>query len=125
VSYLLLADLVVLAHAGFVLFVVCGGLAVLRWPRLAWLHLPAVVWGVIIEVSSGICPLTYLENYFRKLGGAGGYELPFVARYFEPILYPVGLTSQTQLFMGVGLLLFNTALYGWLWRHSRRQRRES
>ena len=118
-NYLLLANLVVLAHAGFVLFVVGGGLAVLRWPRLAWLHLPAAVWGMGIELSGGICPLTYLENHFRRLGGAAGYEWPFVTHYLEPVLYPIGLTRQTQLFMGGGVLLLNAVVYGWLWRRRR------
>lgn len=119
-NYLLLADLVVLVHAGFVLFVVGGGLAVLRWPRLAWLHLPAAAWGVGIELGGAICPLTHLENHLRRLGGESGYAWPFVAHYLEPVLYPVGLTRQTQLGLGVGVLLLNAVVYGLIWRRHHR-----
>jgi hypothetical protein len=57
------ADLVVGVHAAFVIFVVLGGLIVVRWPRFAWVHVPAAVWGVLIEFADWICPLTPLENY--------------------------------------------------------------
>ncbi len=114
--YLVLADLAVLAHALFVLFVVGGGLAVLRWPRLAWLHLPAATWGVAIEFTGWICPLTYLENHFRRLGGEAGYGGTFIHHYLEPLLYPLGLTLRHQLLLGIGALVINAAIYAYLWR---------
>jgi len=113
--YGLLADATVLVHALFVLFVVCGGLAVLRWPRLALLHVPAVVWGVAIECVNGICPLTHLENYWRRLGELDDYRGSFIQQYLEPLLYPLGLTSQDQILMGTVALLGNLAVYSWLW----------
>jgi len=116
----LLADLAVLVHAMFVLFVVCGGLAVLRWPRLAWLHLPAAIWGTFIEFKGWICPLTYLENHFRRLGGAVGYGGSFIEHYLEPLLYPLGLTSRFQVIMGIGVLGLNAAIYFRLWRKGSR-----
>jgi uncharacterized membrane protein YhhN len=115
--YLLLADFAVVAHALFVLFVVGGGLAVLRWPRLAWLHLPAAVWGGVIEILGWICPLTRLENHFRRLGGESGYSGSFIAQYLEPILYPPGLTLRAQVLMGLAVLVLNAVLYVSLWRH--------
>jgi hypothetical protein len=117
--YLLLADLVVLVHALFVLFVVFGGLTVLRRPRLAWLHLPAAVWGVAIELGGWICPLTYLENHLRRLGGESGYRATFIERYLEPMLYPLGLTHDTQLFLGLATLLVNLSIYILLWNQRR------
>ncbi|HEX9080295.1 MAG TPA: DUF2784 domain-containing protein [Desulfuromonadaceae bacterium] len=117
--YSLLADATVLVHALFVLFVVCGGLAVLRWPRLAWLHLPAVVWGVAIEWTGGICPLTYLENHWRRMGGAAGYGGTFVQRYLEPLLYPLGLTLRSQVVLGFAALLVNLVVYGYLGKRRR------
>jgi|SRR6185369_3828617 len=111
----LLADLAVLLHAMFVLFVVCGGLAVLRWPRLAWLHLPAAIWGTIIEFQGWICPLTYLENHFRRLGGDAGYGGSFIEHYLEPLLYPLGLSSHFQVIMGMGVLAINATVYFRLW----------
>jgi hypothetical protein len=113
--YAVLADMVVVVHALFVLFVVFGGLAVLRWRRLAWLHLPAAVWGVAIELRGWLCPLTYLENYFRRLGGLSGYNGTFIEQYLEPLLYPLGLTEQSQLFLGWAAFFVNFASYACLW----------
>lgn len=109
--YLALADLVVIVHALFVLFVVFGGLAVLRWRRLAWLHLPAAVWGVVIEIGGWTCPLTYLENYLRKLGGGAVYGTTFIERYLEPILYPIGISRHSQIILGMAVFLVNVAVY--------------
>jgi hypothetical protein len=120
--YAVLADLVVLVHALFVLFVVFGGLAVLRWRRLAWIHLPAAVWGVAIELGGWVCPLTYLENYFRWLGGESGYGGTFIEQYLEPLLYPLGLTEQSQIFLGLAAFLVNFAIYARLWRNYGRKR---
>ena len=122
VSYRLLADLVVVAHLLFVLFVIGGGLLALRWRRVAWLHLPAAAWGGIVELQGWICPLTYLENHLRRLGGENGYDWPFITRTLEPVLYPVGLTRPTQVVMGSAVLAFNALLYAHLWRRTRRQR---
>jgi hypothetical protein len=113
------ADMVVLLHASFVLFVLLGGLAVLRWQRLAWLHLPAALWGAAIELGGWICPLTYLENHLRKMGGGAGYGVTFIERYLEPLLYPLGLTRHTQLVFGVSALLINLAVYTLLWSQRR------
>ncbi len=113
--YAVFADLVVCLHALFVLFVVFGGLAVLRWRRLAWFHLPAAIWGVAIELGGWICPLTYLENYFRRMGGESGYGGTFIWHYLEPLLYPLGLTWQSQLAMGATAFLVNLIIYACLW----------
>jgi hypothetical protein len=117
--YSMLADLVVLVHALFVLFVVVGGIAVLRWRWLAWLHLPAAAWGVAIELGGWVCPLTYLENYFRRLGGEAGYSGTFIGQYLEPLLYPLGLTRQSQLVLGLGAFLVNLSVYVFIWRRRR------
>jgi len=114
------ADLVVLLHASFVLFVLLGGLVVLRWRRLAWLHLPAAVWGAAIELGGWICPLTYLENHLRRLGGGAGYNMTFIERSLEPLLYPLGLTRHAQLVFGFTALLINLAVYARIWSRRRR-----
>jgi len=113
------ADMVVLLHAAFVLFVVLGGIAALRWPRLAWCHLPAALWGVIIELGGWSCPLTGLENHLRLLGDGFSYGGTFIEYYLEPILYPLGLTRRTQLMFGLSALFINLAIYALLW-HRRR-----
>ena len=109
----ILADLVVLLHAAFVLFVAAGGLLVWRWPRLVWVHLPALVWGVGIEWSGAICPLTPLEIWLRERAGQVDYRGDFVDHYVMPILYPVGLTRERQLGLGVAVILLNLVIYGW------------
>jgi hypothetical protein len=118
-SYGFLADLVVIVHAMFVLFVVLGGLFVPRRRWLAWFHLPAAVWGVVIELGGWICPLTYLENYFRRLAGESGYSVSFIEHYLEPLLYPLGLTEKSQLFLGVAAFVVNFSIYARLWWSNR------
>ena len=120
--YRLLADLVVLVHLGFVGFVILGGAGVWRWPRLAWVHLPAVVWGVGSEWTGGICPLTPWENWLRARAGGVVYEGDFVERYLVPVLYPVGLTRTTQVVLGALVLVVNGAAYVWLWHNRRKPR---
>lgn len=120
---LILADFLVLLHLLFVVFVVAGGFLLLRWPRLAWLQLPAAVWGATIEFSSGICPLTPLENRLRALGGEAGYSVSFVERYLMPILYPANLTVPTQFVLGglvvvVNLIAYALAYRAWKRRHA-------
>lgn len=120
-----LAGAVVVAHLGFVLFVVLGGLLVRRWPRAAWAHLPAVAWGIWIEASGGICPLTPLENHLRALGGESGYAGGFVEHYLLPVLYPDGLGRGEQLALAAAVVLLNAGAYAWAWRgrHERTARR--
>ncbi len=116
----LCADLVVILHLSFVLFVLFGGLFVLRWPRLMWLHLPAVAWGAVVEFTGWVCPLTPLEHWLRMRGGESGYEGDFILRYLLPLLYPEELTHNIQTVLGTLVLLVNVSVYSWLWR--RRQR---
>ena len=115
---LLLADLVVILHLSFVLFVVFGGLLVLRWPRLAWVHLPAAAWGAAVEFAGWICPLTPLEQWLRVEGGGLGYGSDFIERYVLSVLYPAGLTHNVQLVLGIVVVVINAAVYGWVWRLS-------
>ena len=122
VMYSLLADLVVTLHLAFVGFVVLGGLAVWRWPRLAWVHVPAVVWGVGIELSGAVCPLTPWESWLRHRAGDTGYQGDFIDRYLLPLLYPVGLTRTGQVVLGCIVIAVNAVAYGWVWSRRRRMR---
>lgn len=119
-GYRVAADLVVLLHGAFVLFVVLGGLLALRWPRAALVHVPAATWGVWIEWSGRICPLTPLENRLRRLGGEAGYAGGFVEHYVLPALYPEGLTREVQVALGVLALAVNVGVYVLVWRRRRR-----
>jgi Protein of Unknown function (DUF2784) len=120
--YRALADLVVVLHCAFVLFVVLGGLLALRWPRAAWFHIPTAIWGAGIEFVQGICPLTPLENHLRRLGGEAGYSGGFVEHYLLPVLYPAGLNRDVQLGLGLFVLLLNVIVYAVLWRRRARRR---
>ncbi|WP_271411073.1 DUF2784 domain-containing protein [Pseudomonas sp. Q1-7] len=121
-TYRLAADAVLLLHLAFILFVVLGGLLVLRWPRLALLHLPAVAWGATLEFLHLICPLTPLENRLRRAAGEQGYSGGFIEHYLVPLIYPAGLTPDIQLWLGAFVLLFNLVPYGLLARRLIRRR---
>lgn len=118
----LAADAVVLLHLGFILFVLLGGLLVLRWPRLAWLHVPAAVWGMAVEFLHLYCPLTPLENHFRALAGDSGYSDGFIEHYLITLIYPAGLTEATQIVLGLVVAAVNLPPYLLLLRRVRRSR---
>jgi hypothetical protein len=107
-----LADCTVLLHLAFVLFAVFGGLLVLRWRWVAWLHVPAAIWAAAIEFCGWICPLTPLENRLRLAGGETGYDSSFVERYVLPVLYPEDLTRPIQVVLALLVLGLNAAIYG-------------
>jgi hypothetical protein len=105
------ADLVLLFHFAFVLFAVFGGVLVLRWPRLAWAHLPVVTWAALVEFAGWICPLTPFEVALREAGGEAGYAGGFIEHYIGALLYPEALTRETQLVLGAALVLLNVVVY--------------
>ena len=105
------ADAVALLHLGFILFVVLGGLLVLRWPALKWVHLPAALWGMLIEFGGWVCPLTRYENLFRARAGVAGYGGGFVEHYVIALIYPPGLTRGIELALGFTVLAVNLAIY--------------
>ena len=108
--YRLLADLTLIAHFCFVIFIIFGGLLVLRRRFVLWLHLPALVWGILIEFFQFTCPLTTLENYFRNSGGEAGYEGGFIEHYVSAVLY-WQMTFETQILLGVALVALNLLIY--------------
>lgn len=114
--YSVLADVTVVLHLLFVVFVVFGGLLVLLRPRMAWLHVPAAVWGAWIEFAGWICPLTPLENWFRERGGRPPYAAGFVEHYLVPVLYPAVLSRELQWTLGGLVLVVNGVLYAVLLR---------
>lgn len=122
--YRTLADGLVVVHLAFVLFVVLGGVLAWRWPRLAWVHLPAFVWGVWISITGAICPLTPLENRLRRIGGEAGYDGGFIEQYLLPVLYPGAMTREIQIGIGIGVLVWNVAIYAALLARTRRRARE-
>jgi hypothetical protein len=117
----LLADALLVLHALFVVWVVTGGLAVWRWPRLAWVHLPAAAWGVWIEWSGGLCPLTPVEWRLRAAAGQAASG-DFLQHHLGRLIYPEGLTREVQFVLGAIVLLVNAAIYLALWRRRARRR---
>lgn len=113
-----LAVVVVLVHMAFVAFVVAGGVLALRWPRVAWIHLPAALWGVLITLVGFTCPLTPFENWLHVQAGAAPYTTGFLEHYLLPILYPVAMTRGLQIGAGVFVVGLNVLVY---WRVFRRR----
>lgn len=114
-----LADAVLVLHGLFIVFVMIGAFGVMRWPRLAWLHLTAVAWAVYVAAAGRICPLTPLENTLRQAAGEAGYSGGFIEHYLLGAIYPDGLTRSVQIGLGVFVLVLNVALYArWLARRS-------
>ena len=113
------ADVLVLIHFAFILFVLFGGFLVLwrRW--LAWLHLPAAVWGVLVEFNGWICPLTPWEQALRIQAGEKGYSGGFIEHYLEAVIYPAGLTPEIQTVLGLLLLMANLGIYTWVFGRTR------
>lgn len=118
----LAADAVLLVHLAFVLFVACGGLLVLHWPRLALAHLPAAVWGTLVDLCGWICPLTPLEVTLRRAAGDGAYAGDFVEHYLVAALYPSDLTRPVQVTLGVAVVVLNVVIYAVVIRRARARR---
>ena len=120
-----LADALVVAHLAFIAFVLLGGILVAWRPWLVSLHLPAVFWGIWIETSGSICPLTPLENRLRRLAGLSGYRGGFIEQYLIPVIYPAGLTPSIQAWLAFAVVTLNAAIYCTLllrWRRTRLSR---
>jgi len=118
--YRILADATAVGHLAFVLFVALGGLLVLRWRKLAWIHLPAAVWGALIELANWTCPLTKYENLFRVRGGMQGYGDDFIAYHLFRWIYPAGLTRNMQFAIAIFVFAINTAVYARVFPITRR-----
>ena len=117
----LAADAVLLLHLGFILFVLLGGLLVLRWRWAPLLHLPAAAWGVYVELSGGLCPLTPLENRLRSAAGEAGYTGGFIEHYLLALIYPAGLTHEIQYVLAAIVVGVNGLAYAWVWCRRRRR----
>ncbi len=112
----ILADSVFLFHISFIVFVVIGGFLSIWWRWLPWVHLPAAAWGAAIELGGWICPLTPLENWLRQASGEVGYPGDFIEHYLVKVIYPIGLTPDIQMYIGLGVLVINSVAYSIVWR---------
>lgn len=109
--YHLAANAVAVLHFAFIVFVVLGGFAVLKWPKLAWVHLPAAIWGALIEFAGWYCPLTDLENHLLRKAGAAGYDEGFIEHYLFAVIYPDGLTRGVEIALGIFVVAVNAGIY--------------
>lgn len=116
------ADLVLVTHLAFILFIVVGGLLVVKWPRVAWAHIPSWIYGALIEFVGWTCPLTPLEQRLRRAAGEGGYEGSFVEHYLVPIIYPSGYSFELRMMLGTAVVLLNVGVYAWVIRRRTTQR---
>jgi hypothetical protein len=110
--YRLLSDFIVIAHFLYILFVITGALIALRWKKIIWLHIPAVIWGATVEYTGWICPLTPWETRFRMLAGEEVYHGDFIGNYILPVIYPEEVTRNIQIVLGTIVIIVNIMLYG-------------
>jgi len=120
--YRLAAETVLLLHLAFIVFVIAGATGAARWSWLPLVHLPAAAWGVFVELTGRVCPLTTAENYLRLKAGETGYSESFIEHYLLPIIYPAGLTREIQFALAAAVVVINAALYAWLFYHHRSSR---
>jgi len=118
-------DGVLVLHLAFIAFVIVGGLLAMRWRRLVLLHAPAVVWGVFVELTGSICPLTFVENRLRAAAGLSGYAGDFVGHYLMRVIYPAGLTRTTQVLLAVAVIVINASIYAAMLRAKQHERRSA
>ena len=121
--YSFAADLLVVIHLVFIIFVILGAVLVYKWRWIIYLHIPAVIWAALIEFKGWICPLTPWENQLRQAGGEAGYTGGFIEHYIIPIMYPDKLTQETQIILGVFVIVINIMIYIWVVYHFYRDRK--
>ena len=109
--YEIAANLILIVHFIFILFVVLGGLLFFVSNKIVFIHIPALIWGIYIELTSSICPLTHLENWLLHKANLTTYSEGFIQNYLVPIIYPADLTKELQIFLGIGLIVVNIVIY--------------
>ena len=112
--YEIAANLILLVHLIFIIFVVLGGLLFFASRKIIFIHIPALIWGIYIELTSSICPLTYLENWFLHKANLTTYSESFIQNYLVPIVYPTILTKNLQIYLGIALIVVNMIIYGFI-----------
>jgi hypothetical protein len=120
-AYMLTADLILVLHFLFILFVLFGGFLCLHRIRWIWLHLTAVVWGVWVEWANMICPLTPLENHYRQQVSGQEYSEGFIEHYLVPLIYPEQLTDSLRYFLGALVLIVNLIIYLYVFRKRKKR----
>ena len=112
--YELAADIILIIHFLFILFVIFGALLFFVAKKIVFIHIPAIIWGSYIELTHSICPLTYLENWFLHKANLTTYSEGFIQNYLVPIVYPMNLTKDLQIFLGISLIVINIVIYAFI-----------
>ena len=120
--YELFANLTLILHFIFILFVIFGGLLFFIFSKILYIHLPALLWGIYIELNNSVCPLTYLENWFLNKAELATYSNGFINNYLYPIIYPEGLTNNIQIYLGITLIVINILIYGFILKNFQRRK---
>jgi len=110
----LAADIILIIHFLFILFVIFGALLLFVEKKIVFIHIPAIIWGSYIELTHSICPLTYLENWFLHKANLTTYSEGFIQNYLVPIVYPMNLTKDLQIFLGISLIVINIVIYAFI-----------
>ena len=110
--YELAADLTLIVHFAFIIFVVFGALLFFVSTKIIYVHVPALIWGIYIELTHSVCPLTYLENWFLQKANLTTYSEGFIQNYLVPIVYPKNLTEDLQTYSAIALIVANMIMYG-------------
>ena len=119
--YELAADLTLIVHFAFIIFVVFGGILFLITTKIIYVHLPALFWGIYIELTHSICPLTYIENWFLQKANLTTYTEGFIQNYLVPIVYPKNLTEDLQTYLAIVLIIANMIMYGFIISKSKKK----
>jgi len=112
--YELAADLALIVHFAFILFVVFGALLFFILKKIIYIHFPALIWGIYIEFTHSVCPLTYVENWFLQKANLNTYPESFIQNYLIPIIYPSSLTNSQQMYLAIALIIINIIIYGFI-----------
>ena len=118
--YRILADALVAVHLLFIVFVLFGGLFVVKWRFVSLVHMPAALWAAWVEFQGWVCPLTPLENWFRQEAGMEGYQKSFIDQYLIPVIYPAALNREWQMVLGTIVVILNVTIYSWAWHYYKR-----
>ncbi len=110
----LAADIILIIHFLFILLVIFGALLLFVEKKIVFIHIPAIIWGSYIELTNSICPLTYLENWLLQKANLTTYSEGFIQNYLVPIVYPTNLTKDTQIYLGIALIVINIVLYAFI-----------
>ena len=112
--YEITANLILIVHLIFILFVVFGALLFFASTKIIFIHIPAIIWGSYIELTNSICPLTYLENWLLQKANLTTYSEGFIQNYLVPIVYPVNLNTDIQIYLGITLIIINIVIYAFI-----------